>query len=129
MQSQHNIVDSHRNMLMVSKNLSDFQTENLRQWPMIFFNYVERVQVEYSFLDTDGNFFAGNVTFNITIKGPVGDIVSPAMHLEAATKLMFWSDTNVVIKINGELWNKKKTQSKNTKKTSPKKKGKPSKSL
>lgn len=121
----HNIIDSHRNMLMVSKNLSDFQLENLRQWPLVFFNGVEQVRVDYSFIDVEDNFFAGNITFDLKIPNPEQDLTVPIAYLDAATKLMFWSDTHVIIKVNGEIWNK--TKSKNTKKTSRKKKANPSK--
>lgn len=130
MEKPHTIVDSHRNMLMVSKNLSDFQLENLRKWPFIFFENVKKISVSYNFVDSEDNFYQGYVEFDLEIENPK-ELASPIMYLEASTKMMFWSDTDVKIKINGELWKKTKQEKKlsNTKKTSRKKKTPASKSL
>jgi hypothetical protein len=122
------IVDSHRNMLMLSKNLSDFQIENLRQWPFVFFNGVENVSVSWNFIEEkDGEelFSPGFVTFDITTQ-KTNDLATSVVFLESCVKLMFWSDTKVNILINGEPWNSQ-TKSSNTKKTSRKKKTKRSK--
>jgi hypothetical protein len=125
MSKTDNIVDSHRKMLMVSKNLSDFQIENLRNWPFLFFTTVESVSVEWNFIDDNDLFYEGEVSFDVKTSD-TNDLGVAVMYLEASTKVMFWTDTKVSVKINGELWKKTKTSS-NTKKISTPKKTKASK--
>jgi hypothetical protein len=106
MSNQHSMIDDHRNMFMLSKNLSQFQLMNLQAWPQVFFENYKNAKIEYNFIDKDENFYSGEVTFNIDLDGELKEDAS-CLHLEAATKLMFWSDTQVNILINGEKWNKK----------------------
>ena len=121
---QNTLIDSHRNMLMFSKNLSSFQLDNLKNWPFIFFDGVTSSSLDYNFVRGD-EFYAGTVEFDITTQ-QTENLEAAILHLEAATKLMFWTDTKVIIKINGRKW--KKTSS-NTKKTSRQKSHQPSKDL
>jgi hypothetical protein len=107
-------------MLMVSKNLSDFQIENLRNWPFLFFTNVDNASVEWDFIDKDGLFYEGEVSFDIKTSD-TDNLPVAVMYLEAAAKVMFWSNTKVNVKLNGELWKNTKN-SLNTKKTSTPKK-------
>ena len=129
--NQTNIVDSHRNMLMVSKNLSDFQIQNMKQWPFVFLSGVKSVKVNWDFIKKDNEdndeFYSGEVEYQIEMESALDiDFKVGISHLELSTKLMFWSDTNVKIKVNGELWEMNQ-KSLNTKKTSQKRKAKTSK--
>ena len=128
--SQLNIVDSHRNMLMVSKNLSEFQIQNMKQWPFVFLNDVSSVKVNWNFIkkneEDKDEFYPGEVEYEIEM-GEDPNLEMGLTHLELSTKLMFWSDTTVKLKVNGKLW-KPLMKSSNTKKTSQKKKTKASKS-
>jgi len=130
--SQLNIVDSHRNMLMVSKHLSEFQIQNMKQWPFVFLNGVGSVKVHWNFIkknkEDQDEFYPGEVEYEIEMESTSDiDINVGLIHLELSTKLMFWSDTTVKFKVNGKLW-KLLQKSSNTKKTSQKKKTKASKS-
>lgn len=130
--SQINIVDSHRNMLMVSKNLSEFQIQNMKQWPFVFLNGVKSVKVNWNFIkkneEDQDEFYPGEITYEIEMESASDiDINVGLLHLDTSSKLMFWSDTIVKFKVNGKLW-KLLQKSSNTKKTSQKKKTKTSKS-
>ena len=112
MQNKQNIVDDHRNMLMLSKNISEFQENNLKTWSFIFLEGVDTVKVSWNFIDNNENkdFFPGEVTFDVTFKegaGPETDfenIQTGFEKLVAATKFLFWSETEVIIKQNGTKW-------------------------
>ena len=43
--NQTNIVDSHRNMLMVSKNLSDFQIQNMKHIPILCDSLIQTIEL------------------------------------------------------------------------------------
>jgi hypothetical protein len=103
---KNNIVDDHRNMLMISKNLSDFQIKNLQSWSFLFFEGIDSVEISYNFLDNKGDFNAGKITFDIQTKKEINkeEKEKGKEFLTASTKFMFWSDTKVIIKKNGKLW-------------------------
>lgn len=121
-----NIVDVHRNMLMVSKNLSEFQIQNMKQWPFIFLSDIKEAKISYDFIKDD-LFYPGVVTYEIETNS---ELIGESLHLgisylEASVKLMFWSDTEVKITIDGALWKEPKLL--NIKKTTAKTKTKASK--
>ena len=97
-----NVVDSHRNMLMISKNLSDFQLENMKRWAFIFLTNVNKVSIDWSFIKDD-EFHPGEVSYDIEM-GEDQDLDTGLMYLTASTKVMFWTDTEVKIKVNGKEW-------------------------
>lgn len=122
---QQNIVDSHRNMLMVSKSLSEFQLQNMKQWPFVFLQGVKSVEIKWNFIKND-LFYPGEVSYDIRSElKNVGD--EGLIFLDLSTKVMFWSDTTVKIKVNGKLWKHPQTSS-NIKKITATKKTKASKS-
>jgi len=99
---QNSILDDHRNMLMFSKNLSQFQINNLQTWPSIFFEGVTETKLSWNFVNAEGLFYAGSVEFEIqTIH-----LDSPERSVDfliGATKALFWSDTKVCITINNSV--------------------------
>ena len=109
-QPKNTIVDDHRNLLQVSKHISEFQEKNLKSWSFIFFDNVDEVKVSWDFIrkNKSEDFFAGKVTFDIKFKK--GAEITPEKaqlgidRLEASTKFLFWSETKVIIKKNGKKW-------------------------
>lgn len=113
-QKEQNIIDDHRNMLMVSKKISNFQETNLKSWAFVFFENVEKSEVSWNFIkdNEDEEFYAGKVVFNIVFqKGTKVDskIAQTGIdRLIASTKLLFWKETEVEVKRNGKKWTVKK---------------------
>lgn len=107
---QQNIVDDHRNMLMLSKKVSTFQEENLKSWAFLFFNGLKELEVSWDFIKKNKNkdFYPGKISYNL--KFPKGHKISDEEakvgldRLEACVKFLFWSETNVNIKKNGKAW-------------------------
>lgn len=109
---ENTVVDDHRNMLQVSKNISDFQEQNLKSWGFIFFNDVDSVSVKWNFFrkNKTKDFFAGKVDFDVKFTKGVNPSLTPELtqigidRLIASTKFLFWSETVVKIKLNGKSW-------------------------
>jgi hypothetical protein len=101
-------IEEHKQMLILSGNLSDFQLENLRQWGRLLFNNVKAVTVNYDFSSNKPNQLvsAGTVEFDFTFdKDEV--IENKDKKLEELTnwvRFLFWSDTKIMVKKNGEIW-------------------------
>lgn len=102
------IVDDHRNMLMVSKNISEFQEQNLKQWPMIVFDKLLAAKVDFDFINAKDEFYEGSVTFDFTFNEgeyPTEEKRKQAFQdLTIWTKFLFWSDTEVKFKLRGKEW-------------------------
>jgi len=109
-QHSQSIVDDHRNMLQVSKNISKFQEDNLKSWAFIFFENVDKVSVSWDFFkkNKSRDFYAGTVTYDIKFKKntKIDDekAIKAINTIEACTKFLFWNDTKIVIKNNGKVW-------------------------
>lgn len=106
-QDQKTLMDDHRNMLMVSKNISEFQEKNLKAWPLIVFDDIDKVEISYNFINNKGLFFAGDIVFNIFFKGEEPNEKVKKQGLTALdywTKILFYTDTKVNFKINGKKW-------------------------
>jgi hypothetical protein len=105
--AQKTILDDHRNMLMVSKKISDFQETNLKNWPLIVFNDVDSVKIDYNFVRKN-EFFAGIITFDLSFKDnkiPDEETKKIAItNLYQWTTLLFWTDTKINFKLNGKKW-------------------------
>lgn len=109
--NQQSVVDDHRNMLQISKNVSKFQEDNMKSWVFIFFENVEKVEVSWNFFrkNKSQDLYAGKVTYDIYFqKGFEVDLDKARRGLdilEACTKFLFWKETLVTIKKNGKKWN------------------------
>ncbi len=107
---ENNIVDDHRNMLQVSKNISAFQEQNLKSWAFIFFDDVDKVEVKWNFYKNNKSrdFYAGKVTFDVKFsKGVKMDPEKAQIGMDrliASTKFLFWKETKVTIKKSGKVW-------------------------
>jgi len=110
--NQNTIVDDHRNMLQISKKISVFQEQNLKSWAFIFFNDVQKVKVDWNFIrkNKTKDFYAGKVTFDIQFSKGINPQLTPEQtqtgidQLIASTKFLFWSETQVKVKVNGKVW-------------------------
>ena len=106
-------IAEHRRMVVMTGNLSDFHMENLRAWPYIIFEKenLDSVDIDYNFTKqvNDGEALdAGKIVYNFNFKGVPchsGEELKVRMdHLRAWVKGIFWTDTVVVFKKNGEEW-------------------------
>ena len=86
-------------------NLSDFQLKNLKTWPFIAMNGVEKVAIDYDFTATieyEGGeqvegIGAGKVVYNLTSKEvPTKEQIET---LKSWTKFLFWKDTEVEVNL------------------------------
>ena len=109
------IVEEHRKMLVLSWELSDFQLKNLKTWPFLLFDNIDKVEISYDFTKTIQendeeveDLCAGKIEFNIIfnkntkIKKEVKEKGLETLSLW--TKFLFWNDTEVIIKRNGKIW-------------------------
>lgn len=112
-----NIIDDHRQALMMSGNLSDFQIQNLKAWPNIVFDDVKNFKLTYNFVEKIIDEDTGDEKDVLCAGKVIYDIVfneEPAYTKEEKTKrlddiklwvkTMFWKDTKVTIKKNGKKW-------------------------
>lgn len=126
---KNTIVDDHRNMLQVSKNISAFQEQNMKSWSFIFLDGVDKVKVNWNFIKKNKNldFYAGKVGYDIKFKKDFDPHLNPERtqigvdRLIASTKFLFWSETNVKIKINGKVWKTIDLQQEEVETSAPKK--------
>ena len=106
-QKHTSVIDDHRNMLMVSKKISDFQETNLKNWPLIVFDNVESVKIDYNFIKKN-EFYAGAVTYDLKFKeNQIPDLATKTRALKSLyewTALLFWTDTKITFKVNGKKW-------------------------
>jgi hypothetical protein len=107
------VVNEHRQMFLLTGNLSDFQLENLKKWPFIIFGKdLKKAEIAYDFKmeqpdDVNArDLKAGSVTFDLFFKKkPEQDFIASGLAmLQVWTKFMFWSDTEVILKLKGKKW-------------------------
>jgi len=102
---QELMLDDHKKMLIMTGKISDFQLKNLKTWPFILFDKVDKVELEYDFSEmvSDGSealtesIGAGKIAYNIKL-----DSVPSKENIETLknwTKFLFWNDTLVEINI------------------------------
>lgn len=103
------IISDHRKMLIMSGNLSDFQLENMKNWPFILFDDIDSVKLNYDFttkvLNENGNMSenigSGKVCYNVVRHAgfkPESSEADKIATLTQWTKFLFWSDTEVEVK-------------------------------
>lgn len=106
-------IEDHKKALMMSGNLSDFQIVNLRNYPQIVFNDIENYSLNFNFYrykeSGEREVYSGKVEYDINFKegyeesNEQMDFRKTA--LETFVKSLFWEDTEVSLKKNGEKWN------------------------
>lgn len=105
------IIDDHRNMLIFSGNISSWQLQNLQTWPYIVFDNIDTVHIEYNFKkwneeNGEADVGSGKVVFDIKFseEPKEDDLEKRIEDLKFWTKAMFWQETEVLIKKDGEKW-------------------------
>ena len=109
--NSENLLDDHRNMLVVSGSLSSFQIDNLKNFPKIAFDNIENFTLDYNFYDVDGDskkLCSGKVTYNIKFKTePKYNKQEKEKRIKDIilwVKSLFWKDTEVTIEKDGKKW-------------------------
>lgn len=104
----NNIIEEHKKMLIISGNLSDFQLENLKKWGFILFDGLKSVTINYDFSSDKANqiISEGTVEFDFIFdKDTVIENKDKKIEqLTTWTRFLFWVETKVVVKKNGEIW-------------------------
>jgi hypothetical protein len=105
-----NIVDEHRKMVVMTGNISDFQIENLKQWPFVVFGEdLKESKVDYDFVQgKEGDLCAGSVNFDFNFKKEPKEITKGLDFLTHCTRYLFWADTEVTFTNKGKKWPKTK---------------------
>jgi len=116
------MIDDHRKMLMVSGNLSEFQIVQLKGWPYLVFDNVDKVEIEYDFLkkkskvltlddivdedDKEEDVHAGTITYNVFLSNEIIVTEDNLNNIAQWTKFLFWLDTEVIfkLKVGGKKW-------------------------
>lgn len=102
---EQTIVDEHRKMVMMTGNLSDFQLENLKKWPFLLFDGLEKVKVDYDFtklIAEQEELSPGMVTYNLHMNSNAPSLTEEVKGkkieiLTNWTKFLFWKETSVRI--------------------------------
>ena len=94
----NDLVNQHRQMMLLSGNLSDFQLQNLKNYPYVFFDGVEKVEINYNFGD-DGVVTPGEIFYKIKLKkrAKKKSLKKNEDELIACVKFLFWKETKVYI--------------------------------
>jgi len=107
-------IEDHKKALMMSGNLSNFHLENIKKWPHIIFDDLDSFVVNFNFIDQNGGtdgvskVFAGVVVYDLQFKDGIeitDNIKEKGSILKSWVKTLFWEDTKVTIKTEGEEWN------------------------
>lgn len=111
MESNDNLVEEHRKMLIISGNLSQFQITNISNWPWVLCEDLEKCKVKYSFLkkipdqENEGVFqdlvYSGEVLYTWIFKKKTkrSEIKKQIDQITEWTKFLFWNDTVVKVKV------------------------------
>jgi hypothetical protein len=105
------IINEHKQAFIQTKNLSDFHINNLNKIvPSCFRQYgLDSVTVNYNFLDQAGNLTPGSVEYDVSFKGiptyTKQDKETCIEVIKTAIKTIFFSETEVSIKVKGKIWN------------------------
>ena len=105
------ITDDHRNMLMLSGNLSSFHIDNLKAFPKIVFNDINNFTLHYDFYENkneEKKLCSGKVIYDITFyKEPTyttEELQKRMSDLKFWVRTLFWKDTKVTVKKDGKRW-------------------------
>jgi len=105
-------IAEHRKMLILSGNLSNFHTENLRMFPQVVFNNIDKFSVDFNFYRYneagDREVCAGRVSYDISFKESPetseDELKKRGEALKFFVRSLFWQDTKVTITREGSEW-------------------------
>jgi len=100
----------------LSGRISEVQIKNLQMFPLVFFNSVEQVKVEYDLIpikamDDSPTFSNSLVSYYLTLsESDNTDLDKRFSALEASVRQLFWSDVKVEVYFNDQIKYKSKKQ-------------------
>lgn len=115
LQKPKDINQEHKYITQLTGKLSDYQLTNMKTWPFVVFDNLEKVTIEYNFeketIDETTKektvvLYAGFVTYDFIFKTEVKEEQKEKalQALTVWTKFMFWKDTEVNFKKEGKEW-------------------------
>jgi len=115
LQKPKDINQEHKYITQLTGKLSDYQLTNMKTWPFVVFDNLEKVTIEYNFeketIDEITKekiivLYAGFVTYDFVFKTEVKEEQKEKalQALTVWTKFMFWKDTEVNFKKEGKEW-------------------------
>jgi hypothetical protein len=101
----------------LSGRISDVQVKNLQMFPLVFFDHVTEVKVDYDLShksdvleDTEGKLIINAPTRNnyvayylVLDESKCTDLDKRFMALEKSVRTLFWTDVSVEIYFNGQI--------------------------
>jgi hypothetical protein len=117
-EKKQDIVKEHKYVTQLTGVLSDFQLGNLKKWPSLVFDSLEKTVITYDFekeiIDETTKektlvLYAGKIVYDLYFNK---DTIVPTEKKNQAlkmlslwTKFLFWNDTVVEFKKEGSEWN------------------------
>lgn len=115
------VVEDHKKMIVLSGQISEFQLNNLRQYPFVVFDdYIDTIELEYNFLkevekeDQKENeepvevIYPGDVSYTINFKKTPEyskeEMEYRLTQLAKWVKYLFWLETTVHINYGDKEW-------------------------
>lgn len=110
-------INEHRQMTILSGNLSDFQLKNLKLWPFVVFDNLDKTIIKYDFIkliknpktdEEERHVYSGKVSYDFIFKSNTEISLKTKQfalkNLKLWVKTMFWNDTVVEFKKGGKEW-------------------------
>lgn len=102
-------IEDHKNMLIFSKKISDFQITNLQKYAFMAFPEIKTLKLGYDFLDESGLICAGRVEYDMIFKE--GTKITKKerekrfSNLEKWVKTLLFQETELALYKDGKEWN------------------------
>lgn len=97
-------------LTVLSNKINPIQEKNLKMFPMVFFNGVEKVTIKYDLSSKKSDDDAPATNHSFVVYDLEGDRVELEdkleirfYHLENAVRNLFWNDIRIRLRLNGEL--------------------------
>jgi lipopolysaccharide biosynthesis glycosyltransferase len=96
-------------LTMLSSRISDVQIKNLQYFPLVFFNDVSEVKIEYDLLpdksiSDEPTKCSSLISYYLTIDEPKNDNLGKRfLALEESVRSLFWDDIKVEVYFNGQI--------------------------
>lgn len=111
-EKESTMIEDHKKMLMMTGNLSDFQLDNIKNWPFLLFgDELETVEINYDFtklVDDNEELSPGVIHYNFKFKqGAKLNREMAKKQLDTLAlwvRFMFWKETEVRILRSGKKW-------------------------
>ena len=122
MSNENDIISQLRDMAklsVLSNRMSEIQEKNIKAYPFVFFNEVKSVKIEFDLSKVDDNGLMNHGDHHITYHLEVNEDANKEhldkrfLHLENATRLLFWNDLKVRVTVNGKLAHESKENVRN----------------